>query len=380
MKQAAGPRHDAANREAERRRVRLRRLQLATLAWFVSILLTGAAWALGILEVGFLEMGLLVLIVLISLLFFHLALRSGWSRRFRDPSMTLVHILFAIFIGLWIIAKAGEGRTILLTLFIMAAFFGAFQLRQREFMLVALVAVTGYTAIVVHDIATQQITTSTQVVVLELAGFATLMVWLAWFGSYMANLRRALSRRNRELHEATERLRHLAEHDELTGLPNRRRLIARLEAAAQKSSRDGSGFCIAVLDLDHFKLVNDRHGHQAGDDVLSEFARRATTVLRGADWLVRVDDTVADIGRFGGEEFLAILPDTDLSGAGLAAERLRKAMADQPFTTCDGPIECTVSIGLAEHQPGEGIHRTIARADEALYAAKSGGRNRVKTA
>ncbi len=380
MKQAAGPRHDAANREAERRQVRLRRLQLATLAWFVSILLTGAAWALGILEVGFIEMGLLVLIVLASLLFFHLALRSGWSRRFKDPSMTLAHILFAIVIGLWIIAKAGEGRTILLTLFIMAAFFGAFQLRQREFMLVALVAVTGYTAIVTHDIVTQQITTSTQVVVLELAGFATLMVWLAWFGSYMANLRRALSRRNRELHEVSERLRHLAEHDELTGLPNRRRLIARLEAAAQKSSRDGSGFCIAVLDLDRFKQVNDHHGHQAGDDVLSEFARRATSVLRGADWLVRVDDTVADIGRFGGEEFLAILPDTDLSGAGLPAERLRKAMADQPFTTCDGPIECTVSIGLAEHQPGEGIHRTIARADEALYAAKSSGRNRVKTA
>lgn len=372
--------HDSAQREAERRQVRLRRLQLATLAWFVSILLTSAAWALGILEVGFLEMGLLVLVVLGSLLFFHLALRSGWSRRLRDPSMTLVHILFAILIGLWVIAKAGEGRTILLMLFIMAAFFGAFQLRQREFMLVALVAVAGYTAIVVHDIVTRQITTSTQVVVLELAGFATLMVWLAWFGSYMANLRRTLSRRNRDLHQATQRLRHLAEHDELTGLPNRRRLIARLEAAAQESSRGESGFSIAVLDLDRFKQVNDRHGHQAGDDVLSEFARRASALLRGVDWLVRVDDTVADIGRFGGEEFLAILPDTDLTGAGMAAERLRKEVSETPFSTCDGPVACTVSIGVAEHQPGEGIHRTIARADEALYAAKEGGRNRVKTA
>ncbi|MEE4303609.1 MAG: diguanylate cyclase [Wenzhouxiangella sp.] len=380
MKQAAGPRHDAASREAERRRVRLRRLQLATLAWFVSILLTGAAWALGILEVGFVEMGLLVLIVLASLLFFHLALRRGWSRGFKDPSMTLAHILFAIFIGLWIIAKAGEGRTILLTLFIMAAFFGAFQLRQREFMLVALVAVAGYTAIVVHDILTQQIQTSTQVVVLELAGFATLMVWLAWFGSYMANLRRALSRRNRELQEATKRLRHLAEHDELTGLPNRRRLIAQLEDAASRSVKGGAAFCIAVLDLDHFKLINDRHGHQAGDQVLTQFACRAAAVLRGADQLVRVDDTVANIGRFGGEEFLAILPDTDLSGGGLAAERLRKEISEKPFTTSDGPVECTVSIGVAEHQPGEGVHRTIARADEALYAAKNGGRNRVKTA
>ncbi len=373
-------RRDWSEREAERDRIRLRRLRMAMLAWAVSLFITGAAWALGLLRSSYLEMGILLALVLVSLLFFHVALRSGWSKRFRDPSMTLAHILVATLVALWVISKAGEARTLLLMLFILAVLFGTFQLRQRGFMIVTLVAVSGYTAIVVRDIATGQIATSTELVVLELAGFATMMVWLAWFGSYISRLRRTLSRRNRELHEATARLQHLAEHDELTGLPNRRRLIARLEAAAQKSSRDGSGFCIAVLDLDRFKLVNDHHGHQAGDDVLSEFARRATSVLRGADWLVRVDDTVADIGRFGGEEFLAILPDTDLSGAGLAAERLRKAMADQPFTTCDGPIECTVSIGLAEHQPGEGIHRTIARADEALYAAKSGGRNRVKTA
>src|SRR5699024_6653078 len=112
---------------------------------------------------------------------------------------------------------------------------------------VAGVAVTGYTAIVVHDILTGQITSSTEVVVLELAGFATLMAWLAWFGSYISKLRRTLSRRNRELREATEQLRHQAEHDELTGLPNRRHLISRLQTAAMESSHGESGFCIAVL-------------------------------------------------------------------------------------------------------------------------------------
>lgn len=370
----------SSDREAERLQIRQRRLHLATLAWFVSILLTGAAWALGILEVGFIEMGLLVLVILTSLLFFHVALRSGWSMRFKDPSMTLPHILFAILIGLWVIAKAGEGRTILLMLFIMAAFFGAFQLRQREFMLVALVAVAGYTAIVVFEIVTRRIETSTQIVVLELLGFATLMVWLAWFGSYIARLRKTLSRRNRELHEATARLQHLADHDELTGLPNRRQLLSRLEFAAEQSRAGGSQFSIAVLDLDHFKDVNDRHGHQAGDEVLTEFAERSSALLRGADWLVRIDDTVADIGRFGGEEFLAILPDTDLTGAELAADRLRRKIAGKPFATNDGAVACTVSIGVAEHQPGETINRTIARADEALYAAKSGGRDRVSTA
>jgi diguanylate cyclase (GGDEF)-like protein len=364
--------------QVERQRVILRRLRMGMLAWAISIFITGTAWALGLLESGYLEMGALLLVVLASQLFFHVAIRSGWSMRLRDPSLTLVHILLAVGVGLWVISRAGEGRTILLILFILAAFFGAFQLRQREFMFIALVAVAGYTGIVVRDVVTQRMDRSTEVVVLELAGFATVMLWLAWFGSYIARLRRELSRRNRELHEATQRLQHLAEHDELTGLPNRRHLLSRLEQAAERASQGDAEFSIAVLDLDHFKRVNDTHGHQAGDEVLAEFSHRAAALLRGADALMRVDETIADIGRFGGEEFLAILPDTDLAGARLAAERLRSAVAERPFPTNDGPIDCTVSIGVTQYRPGEALHRTIARADRALYAAKSGGRNRVE--
>lgn len=360
--------------------VRLSRLRMAMLAWAVASVLTVAAWALGLLDVGFVEMGALVLVVLISQLFFHVALRSGWSQRFRDPSMTLVHILVAVMVGLWIISKAGEARTILLMLFIMAAIFGAFELRHRQFMLVTLVAVAGYTLITVADVATGQLDSSSQVVVLELLGFATLMVWLAWFGSHIAEMRRMLGRRNRELRDLSKRLKHQADHDELTGLPNRRRLISRLETVAAASRTSGAPFCVAVLDLDHFKAVNDENGHQAGDEVLTQLAQRATKLLRGADDLMRIDDTVTDIGRFGGEEFLLILPETELSGAGLAAERLRREIADTPFDTSAGPIVCTASIGVAEHLAGEPIHRTIARADEALYTAKSAGRNRVKTA
>ncbi len=369
-----------SEREARRHTIRLRQLRAATLGWVISLFITGIAWGLGLLRLSTVEVGIVLLVVLTSLLFFHTALRSGWSRRFRDPSMTLAHILVATLVTLWIISSAGEARTMLLMLFTLAVLFGAFQLRRGEFMLVAMVAVVGYAIIVGHDILTGQVTSSTEVVVLELVGFTTLMAWLAWFGSHISSLRRTLSRRNRELREATERLRHLAEHDELTGLPNRRHLISRLETAARDSSRGDSEFCIAILDLDQFKQVNDRHGHQVGDEVLSEFARRTSAVLRGADWLARVDDTVADIGRFGGEEFLVILPGSDLAGASLAAERLRKEISGAPFTTFSGPIECTVSIGVAQYQPGEGIHQTIARADRALYSAKSGGRNRVRTA
>lgn len=360
--------------------VRMSRLRMATLAWVLSGVLTVAAWALGLLEMGALEMGALLLLMLASQLFFHTALRTGWSERFRDPSMTLAHILLAVLVGLWVISRAGEARTILLMLFILSTFFGAFQLRQREFLLVALVAVTGYTVITIRDLLTERIEASTQVVILELVGFAFMMLWLAWFGAYIARMRRTLSRRNRELRELSARLQHLADHDELTGLPNRRRLIARLESAADLARKSDMTFSVAVLDLDYFKRINDHFGHQAGDEVLTELARRAADLLRGADALVRIDETVADFGRFGGEEFLALLPDTDLAGASRAAERLRREICERPFETSAGLVECTASIGVAEHQPGESISHTIARADEALYSAKDDGRNRVRTA
>ncbi|NEZ03699.1 GGDEF domain-containing protein [Wenzhouxiangella sp. XN201] len=356
------------------------RLRMATLAWALSGGLTVAAWALGLLEVGPLEMAALLLLVLASQLFFHMALRTGWSERFRDPSMTLAHILLAVLVGLWVISRAGEARTILLMLFILSTFFGAFQLRQREFMLVALVSVSGYTAITIRDLFIERIEASTQVVVLELVGFAFIMLWLAWFGAHIARMRRTLSRRNRELRDLSARLQHLADHDELTGLPNRRRLIAQLESAAKRARQSNVTFSVAVLDLDFFKRINDRYGHQAGDEVLTELARRASDLLRGADALVRVDETIADFGRFGGEEFLAILPGTDLAGASRAAERLRREICEKPFETSTGLVECTASIGVAEHQSSDSVSHTIARADEALYNAKNDGRNRVRTA
>ena len=178
--------------------VRLFRLRMAMLAWVISAVLVVTAWSLGLLDIGYVEMGALLLTVLVSQLFFLVALRSGWSRRFHDPSMTLAHVLVAVMVGLWVISRAGEARTILLMLFIVATFFGAFELRHRQLMLVVLVAVGGYTLMTVRDLLTGDIGSSSQVVVLELLGFSALMVWLARFGSHIAEMRRTLSRKNRE--------------------------------------------------------------------------------------------------------------------------------------------------------------------------------------
>jgi len=151
--------------------------------------------------------------------------------------------------------------------------------------------------------------------------------------------------------------------DALTGVPNRRALETALHIEAERMKRTGTPFCVALLDVDHFKRVNDVHGHGAGDEVL-----RAVGGTLSAQ--IRVTDTA---GRWGGEEFLALLNGT-LSGALVFGERTRAAIEK---LRCPPVERITISIGLAEVQPGESVVDAVARADKRLYEAKAGGRNRV---
>ena len=161
--------------------------------------------------------------------------------------------------------------------------------------------------------------------------------------------------------------------DVLTGLPNRQTVLDALEheharIARSAPHRSNPGLTIAVLDLDHFKRINDTLGHQAGDDVLRQFAQRLQSKLRPYD--------IA--GRTGGEEFLVVFPDTNLTDGLVAAERLRAAVAGAPFTAGEKPLPVTVSVGIATlHNTMERVEALIARADAALYEAKAAGRDRV---
>lgn len=151
--------------------------------------------------------------------------------------------------------------------------------------------------------------------------------------------------------------------DALTGIPNRRAVETALHIEAERMKRTGTPFCVALLDVDHFKRVNDVHGHGAGDEVL-----RAVGETLSAQ--VRVTDTA---GRWGGEEFLAVL-NGSLAGAHVFAERTRAAIEK---LRCPPVERVTISIGLAEVQPGESVLDAITRADKRLYDAKAAGRNRV---
>jgi len=158
--------------------------------------------------------------------------------------------------------------------------------------------------------------------------------------------------------------------DALTGLHNRRYMESHLATLAEQAASRGKPLALMMLDIDYFKSINDNHGHDAGDDVLREFAVRIRKSIRGIDLAC----------RYGGEEFVIVMPETDMHVAGVVAERLRRAIAGEPFAINKGAsrIDVTISIGLATlESKGEPIADVLKRADKALYRAKHDGRNRV---
>ncbi len=181
--------------------------------------------------------------------------------------------------------------------------------------------------------------------------------------NYLLGVGLNISRRKAMEQELT----HLATHDPLTGLYNRGKLRELLEQARYEYDRYGTPFSLVMLDIDRFKRVNDRFGHQAGDEVLCELTRRVNHVLRDAD----------SQGRWGGEEFLVLATHTEMEGAAALAERIRQEVERTPFGVV-GTV--TISLGVATIQEGESLEQLEARVDKALYAAKDAGRNRVVTA
>jgi two-component system cell cycle response regulator len=158
--------------------------------------------------------------------------------------------------------------------------------------------------------------------------------------------------------------------DGLTGLYNRRYMETHLGTLVEQAAQRGKPLAALILDIDHFKSINDTHGHDGGDDVLREFALRVRKSIRNIDLAC----------RYGGEEFVIIMPETDMSVAAVVAERLRRRIAGEPFPIQQGAalLNVTLSIGLATLANPEDTAATILkRADQALYRAKRDGRNRV---
>lgn len=186
-----------------------------------------------------------------------------------------------------------------------------------------------------------------------------------------ARLNQLVAHRTAELHQALAALERLAGIDVVTDIMNRRRFLELAAREIDRTRRHSHAMCVAMLDIDHFKQINDCHGHATGDEVL----RHVASVMQRA---CRNSDLVA---RYGGEEFVLLLPETGMEGGMLLLERVRANIAAYPPRAAAGSVDVTVSIGLAAWQgPGDDLPSILNRADAALYDAKRAGRNRIHLA
>ncbi len=186
--------------------------------------------------------------------------------------------------------------------------------------------------------------------------------------------RKGLSDQVTKLQLEVERVTRNAERDHLTKSFNRQYIMDALLREKARADRTGRGFSVCIFDLDRFKTLNDVYGHIVGDKVLTVFANRARRALRSMDSINPTRFRRA-LGRLGGEEFIAVLPGTEVDGALRCAERVRESIARNPV---ERGLQLTVSAGVAEYRRGESIPELLTRADQALYAAKRSGRNRVR--
>lgn len=206
--------------------------------------------------------------------------------------------------------------------------------------------------------------------------FATMMVFILtigrcmFIGIFSSAMRQSLYKSGIELKEAYKRIEELAELDELTGSFNRRCIMRALEDEIARAHRGKTPCSIALIDLDWFKRINDAYGHPTGDEVLRTFAITVFANIRAID----------KFGRYGGEEFLLVLPDTSDDGAARILDRLRAIIADLDWSAFSAGMQVTISAGVATLKRNEAPDTILARADSALYTAKARGRNRIASA
>jgi diguanylate cyclase (GGDEF)-like protein len=206
--------------------------------------------------------------------------------------------------------------------------------------------------------------------------FATMSVFILtigrcmFLGIFSSSMRQSLYQSGLKLKEAYKRIEELAELDELTGSFNRRCIMRMLDEEIARAHRSKTPCSIALIDLDWFKRINDAYGHPTGDEVLRTFAITIFANIRNID----------RFGRYGGEEFLLVLPDTPGDGAARILDRLRAIIADLDWSAFSPGMQVTISAGVATLRPDETEDTFLARADNALYAAKARGRNRIASA
>lgn len=304
-------------------------------------------------------------------LFWLVVMRSGVNKRFSDPSLAEPQMVSTIFFLAWGYMIGGPGSPIALMLLFVILMFSMFQATTKQLVRCSFLAVALFGNSfwqVAHAPKPEPFQAVMQAI--YFAVLVIVLVSMCVLMTYLSNIRARSSQRKQSLTEALSRIRELAIRDELTGLFNRRHILELLHTERSRADRTSQPWCLCMIDVDHFKAINDRHGHGVGDEVLRSLALIIRDGLRDCD----------HVARWGGEEFLVLLPNTGLDEAMLVVERIRQSLHRTGLSRSVPDLRVTLSAGVSQVLAEESLPQTIDRADQALYQAKSAGRNRTQAA
>ncbi|HWU97796.1 MAG TPA: GGDEF domain-containing protein [Oxalicibacterium sp.] len=343
-----------------RQAARIRRLVLNTAFAGLYLLAIGVFYLMGLVELFVLKVATAMIGVSFSV--FYLSFATGLNLKTRTQNLRIPLTLSAIGIMLTIGYIAPVTQILLTPFLFLTMAFVMHRVSPKEMLWMSLAVLGAYALVVFAHFRERG---DTQLLMLECALLLALALTLPSFAMLAGRVQRlhsALFQANRKIRDIEQD----AQRDALLGCYNRRYIVAALEQQKRMADETGAPLCLAVIDLDHFKRVNDEAGHLGGDEVLRSFAGIAERNVRQRDIF----------GRYGGEEFLLVLPETSLLAALNIAERIR-AQVEQHEWSAKLQNRVTVSIGLTQHIPGESVLDLFSRTDTAMYMAKQGGRNQV---
>jgi diguanylate cyclase (GGDEF)-like protein len=303
--------------------------------------------------------------------FFVVLSETHVNDRFEDHYLTIFQVGGHVALQLGFLLAAPEIGYVFLSVLFLIFEFGALRMTSRQATIVWTLATIGLAPIFLLTSAPIGMPVATPIE--RLAAMLCYVLTIgqcAFLGLYGSSLRKMLYKRSFELKAANKRIEELAELDELTGSFNRRCIMRMLDDEIARAQRINTPCSIALIDLDWFKRINDGYGHPTGDEVLRTFAITVFANIRNID----------KFGRYGGEEFLLVLPETPGDAAARILDRLRAIIADLDWSAFSPGMRVTISAGIATLRRDESPDTFLARADSALYAAKARGRNRIASA
>ena len=301
---------------------------------------------------------------------FFVLIRSGGSRFWSEPSLTVPQMLFALTSAAFAYTLLGPGRGAVFPVVMVVLTFGMFVVTSQQMRWLSLYAALLFGAAMVLMVATDPRTYPPSIEFGHFLLVATMMPAMSLLAGRLSRMRHRSRLQRAELAQALARLREHTTRDELTGLVNKRHMQELMEQEHQRCIRSGQSFCLAMLDIDRFKPVNEAHGYTVGDAVLRAVAQEALRHVRLSDMLC----------RWGGEEFVLMMSDTRAALARGGLERLHQKVGALRILHGTTAVGITLSAGLAEHHAGETVAQTLERAERALQDAKAQGRDRVVVA